>query len=60
VARDQNPNEILEDESSRLESALESCRHLIANYRSMLNDSSNDNALDEAASEASERQQAEL
>jgi hypothetical protein len=58
VARDHNPNAILEDESSRLKSALESCRHLIANYRTMLTD--NDNALDDASDEAREGEQAKL
>ena len=53
MAQDQNNSHVLEDESSRLERALESCRHLIANYRTMLTD--NDNGLDERARAPSDR-----
>lgn len=48
------PNDILEDERSRLKVALKSCRSVVANYRAMLTEGSNDNALDEAASDDSE------
>jgi hypothetical protein len=42
-------SEILEDESSRLKDALKSCRTMVANYRAMLTDGSNDNAMPEPA-----------
>ena len=42
-------SEILEDESSRLKDALKSCRTMVANYRAMLTEGSNDNAVPEAA-----------
>ena len=58
MAQDQNPNQILNDESSRLQSALDSCRHLIANYRTML--TSNDNAADESVNDGLESEQAEI
>jgi len=36
---------MFDDERSRLKQALKSCRSLIANYRAMLTDSSNDNPI---------------
>ena len=44
-------SEILEDESSRLKDALKSCRTMVANYRAMLRDDSNDNDETEAAAD---------
>ena len=49
-----SPNEILEDESSRLKDALKSCRNVLANYRAMLKDSSNDNPGEDIAKDDSE------
>ena len=40
-------SEILEDESSRLKDALKSCRTMVANYRAMLTEGSNDNVVPE-------------
>jgi len=55
VAADNDfPNAILEDESSRLKEALRSCHSLVANYRAMLTDSSNDNPVDDVAGDDSE------
>ena len=55
MARDHpSPNEILEDESSRLRDSLRSCHNVLANYRAMLTDSSNDNSLDDLAKDDSE------
>ena len=48
------PNAILEDESSRLKEALRSRHSLVANYRAMLTDSSNDNPVDDVAGDDSE------
>jgi hypothetical protein len=42
------PNAIFEDESSRLKSALKLCRNVVANYRAMLSEGSNDNTFEEA------------
>ena len=49
-----SPNKILEDESSRLKDALKSCRNVLANYRAMLKDSSNDNPGEDIAKDDSE------
>jgi len=46
-----SPNQILKHESSRLKDSLKSCRNVLANYRAMLKDSSNDNSLDDIASD---------
>ncbi len=48
-----SPNQILADESSRLKDALKSCHKVLANYRAMLKDSSNDNSLDDVANDDS-------
>jgi hypothetical protein len=50
VTRDHDPQrDDFQDEGYRLEDGLKSCRKLIANYRAMLTDSSNDNPKDESA-----------
>ena len=54
AADNDSPNSIFEDESTRLKEALKSCRSLVANYRVMLTDSSNDNSVDEFAADDSE------
>jgi hypothetical protein len=55
VAGEHNsPNQILEDESSRLKDSLKSCHNVLASYRAMLKDSGGDNSADEAAKGDSE------
>ena len=54
AAESDSPNAILEDESARLKDALKSCHSLVANYRAMLTDSSNDNPVDDIAGDHSE------
>lgn len=54
AADNDSPNAILEDESSRLKDALKSCHSLVANYRAMLTDSSNDNPVDDVSGDNSE------
>jgi len=45
-------NDDFKDESCRLKDGLNSCRKLVANYRAMLTDSSNDNPADRTESES--------
>jgi hypothetical protein len=46
------PNAIFEDEASRLKKALKLCHNVVANYRAMLIEGSNDNSAEEAVSES--------
>lgn len=48
-------NAIFEDEASRLKNALKLCHNVVANYRAMLADGSNDNSADDAAPEHTDR-----
>ena len=55
MAADNNsPSENFVDEASRLKDGLRSCRAVLANYRAMLNDSSNDNLVDDLSGDDSE------
>jgi len=45
------PNSALDEESSRLKDSLRSCHKLVANYRAMLAESSNDNAPEDSEGE---------
>ena len=55
MAGDKNsPSEIFEHQSSRLKEGLKSCRSVVANYRAMLTESSNDNPVDDVSGHGSE------
>jgi len=55
VAGDQDKrDDTFDDEASRLTNGLQSCRNLVANYRAMLADSSNDNSVDDLSGDDSE------
>lgn len=49
------PNAIFEDEASRLKNALKLCHNVVANYRAMLTEGSNDNSADDALAEHADR-----
>jgi hypothetical protein len=46
-----SPNAIFEDERSRLKQALKLCHNVVANYRAMLTEGSNDNSAEETPAE---------
>ena len=51
---DDTHKDAFDEEASRLKDGLKMCRDVLANYRSMLNDSSNDNPIDDVSGDDSE------